>query len=495
MRGDIRNIGIVVYVALSVLFSVYFVVLNSDQLILYTFPLFILLAVLISHRRGLYGYFMWTSIAMIASGVFLYTNVMANILPYYTVGGMAVLGAYLWLHKGENREEAYALGIGIALPVLSYAAGLNLNSLFGINISIIGFYLLISVVVSAMFSSIGSGSLGRLFRQAATMIEHRHGYVAAAAAVLGLMLLFLPIWPAGLTIKSQNIAYVPVSLSKTTDPGYLILYLNASRYADYINNNVTNIGFAYPNGSFVTAYIPKNMSFYDNSVPIVVHANSSDTGLEMYLMPIYSNYNGSVEQVNYSGMQELHPKPISADFGNVVGGDLASTTLPYTTYVNNSYISRQNIVVSPYYFTDPICEQGRNTTASVEYAANSSISAFLIDNGTLSDNLIVTGSPSDPVTYDFLMSKLSGVASGMHIATGSGSFDNISIGNDCAYLAIVAPRKTALSISVDYNYSKLTYNTRNVMNYRSSPIVVRYTFLPGSMSTLVSKYRGYIGSG
>lgn len=170
-----RLLAAALWVVLIAAFAEEFVFLNNSAFILYAFLLFVALGALIGVRRQYIGGVLMASMAFIAVSSILYV-------------AKAVLMQFVWL-----------------------------------NLAIIGYYLLVSLLIGLSISMFAESNgwthrLARLERFLSTILSRK--VVAYAAISAALLLMAAPVWPASLTVPQSQ-------------------YVNVTEYVAY-HGNATN---------------------------------------------------------------------------------------------------------------------------------------------------------------------------------------------------------------------------------------------------------------
>jgi len=145
----LKPIALALWLFLAAIFLAYFTITNNAYLILYAFPLFVILGVLSAFSDKLSTYEIVGALAFIIAGSLLYMG--KSISEYYGIFSIAAFFAvYIIDMKREYKIYSYFV---LALPDLLYLLGFFANLNFAINTAIVGYYLLIGAVISIFIST------------------------------------------------------------------------------------------------------------------------------------------------------------------------------------------------------------------------------------------------------------------------------------------------------------------------------------------------------
>ena len=257
MKKNMLKIAIgISFLLLALLLSFYFIFINSSILILYSFLAFIILGVAISHRPVYIEYALSVSMGLIVASSLVYFGI-----PTYAlyVGSIVMLGGMLILGI-RSKYNAVLVAVLIVIAFFTASATAKYNT-FTINMAIIGYYLLISVVIAEFASMITENSRFKWWHKIARVYLAKEKYYNATFLAIALLLLFLPIWPMGEAVNVSLLPYANMTITGINSSANLnnssnyLLQLNLSMYNQFISDGGSNIRFAYGNSTHISAIV------------------------------------------------------------------------------------------------------------------------------------------------------------------------------------------------------------------------------------------------
>lgn len=376
------------FLLLALLLSFYFIFINSSTLILYSFLAFIALGVAISHRPAYIEYALSVSMGLIVASSLLYFSIPAYALY---VGSIVVLGAMLVLGI-KSRYNVVLVAVLIVLALFTASAAAKYNT-FTINMAIIGYYLLISVVIAEFASIITENSRLRLWHKIAKAYSAREEYYNAAFLAIALLLIFLPIWPMGKAVNVSLLPYANITITGINSSANLnnssnyLLKLNLSMYSQFISNGGSNIRFAYGNSTSIYAIVD-NLS--SASAPlthryVLLNARIRNGSIiRIYFFAIntsFDNHMKSEPNPNFD-TSALNSSILAVSTGAVSNAryKIVNVTATYYSNVNASTSQNYTLTLYPYYNLQSVCSEGNSSTAIISMQSTTPVSMFVFNN-------------------------------------------------------------------------------------------------------------------
>lgn len=335
---SLSNLITLIYAFLVGVFSAYFVLLNNTHLILYSFMAFLALSFILAIKDKYAHYSALIAISLIIIGNLLYSRWFGSIMDYYLIIFGVVVGASVTalIHGIIERRYAFFALFAVSMLLLLELLGFEKFTALDINVVILGYYLLISVVFAMAIKIIYENGWQKL-RTAAKSIKHAvkasDKRVIGISAVIGILLLILPIWPIGVYTPVSGQPYVQISLSNlhknnittnnhannTTPTNLYSMTINISKYKNFLNPIFSNIRFYYVNGTPIRAYTVQFPNYYGNLQELVLRLSNNTenyTAIRMYLMPYNTSYGRGLMLVHYAPNGTISPN-ISARLGAI----------------------------------------------------------------------------------------------------------------------------------------------------------------------------------
>ncbi len=454
------------WIIISMIFLAFFVILNSSQFILYSFMLFILFIFIALLSGKALKYIIYLSIIVIVSGSITYMGLLDGILPEYLIG-IAIIEALIISYFKIGKSDSIMLNIGIVLPAVLYS--IKAGQTVAINISIIGYYLLIVSVTTIILSNSKSVEMWceRIKRELRPVVK----YIAIASILSAIVVLMLPIWPSNY-IETPNVPYIPLTVQAQPGTSNYSIQLNMTKYSEYLNENSSNIRLAYANLSYQKGLIDSYIQTSGQGIDLLAHiggsaANKSIHGqnmsLVLYILPLDNSYGHTLAPRQNGSKAYQQARVIK--IGNLTGSITKKAEITYLHYKKYNQSSKQEYTVLPYTYVETACPQGLNTTASIAFVANDSVSAFLMSNQEYTK--AVTNSTNNYTSY---LHILPGYSNQYLININKGGFSQ-KLNNSCINLLFLVAGNRTISITVNESYSKLSQYTRPGLTYNKSSIV------------------------
>ncbi len=487
--------AIAVYSILSIIFVSFFVILNNSKFILYSFPLFILLSIIIAYRSRLVNYFISASLIMIIAGTLLYTDIISDYLLLYTAAAIVILSILLVVYDNRWRAFNGVITVALLLPVLLYLAKFNIVSAYADNIAIVGYYLLISIVIAMFIRMIDSATLKRLSARVDRFVRSNRRVLVYGSLALGIILILAPIWPST-TNPNNYTKYIQINLSKSLIGGaYYSINFSPYNYSYLLDDNVTNIMFGYTDGVPIYAYISNTSYFSNHSIRILLSPTGSapqpdPNRIYMYILPLNTT-DSHTKVVNSSAFADIRAEAVNATLGRISGrAVMHNGSLPYYVYKNVSSNYSQQISLDPYITTVPICPQSGPTTSNVSFSSDIPVSAFIVYNQSkLNNETVVRG--GEQISYMFYMRALKSSSTHDIINADKGVFTDVNLSQSCESLYILTNSTADVSVNVSNRFVIPVQMNRSVEYYTEQGKVERPWFLPSAFARLSSAYSNY----
>ncbi len=332
--------SLALFFVLAVLFLAYFIITNNSYFILYSFPLFVIFGIVASASKRLTEYEVIAALSFIIVGSIMY---------------------FLGFWKNAN---------------------------FSINTAIVGYYLLISAVISIFISIAAEDSkryhkfekfLSRLSK------DRRIQYVAIAVFVL---LLVLPIWPTGQSLSFGRIPNAQIIINNSllepvtnsSDFNYSVI-IPYQKYQNYTTYNLSNIQFYYSSGQKINATLHQINDTYNYSADLLLNYSKINKGYKVYLyfMPYnFSNYSIHmglpISNTTFAAKDSIRGiSYVGSHINRHVRESLSKRIQSSKSIIQYAY---------PYYQLGSYCAPGYNITYNVSFSFNNTASFFELRNAS-----------------------------------------------------------------------------------------------------------------
>ncbi len=471
------------------LFLAYFIILNSKPFIFYSFLAFLAIVPLGLLYDRISKYIFAFSIISIITGALAYTKVLQGIFTYYLIAVLILMIIMLKYHKNVGFFEYIALNVGALSPAIAYVAGIQLSQVISINIAIAGYYALFALIIIVVLKR--SDYFERPIKMIRESVQGVYQYLAFTLSMCALVMLILPIWPANIIIGNQ-LPYIPISISNYSGPGNYSIYVNVSKYVEYLNTNLTNIRLGYSNRTYqaglIKSYISQSARFNSTNTHILSYINASPTSntlnLRLYLFPINQSYGGYLGQMR--GSYPDKTKSVTGQAGNLEtnGKVFRNDTVYYTFEGKIKEQTKENISISPYAQFQPVCGYSQGTSVRVSFVDYTPISSFMFDTRRGYDLAMYNATDN----YSSYMHSFERFANSSAIGQKSGNF-SIYLNDTCAEIAFVSENSSAVSLLFNESYNGAISSTREVMEYNFTGIVKHSAFFTYGIGYLSSIYK------
>ena len=445
---NIRIAALVVWSTIVSLFLLYFILLNNQELMSISFVGFVALSFLIFRHKRLFGVLLFSALVFIIVGEIYY---------FFT-------GTILW----------------------------DIQSI-GINLSIIGYYLLItsvlSLVLSVAYEKV-SRHKGRLVKSINRMKTGTASILPQSMLMVGILLLILPIWPTGVQVHLKQLPYLQLSIDKAAYQQYsggpYLLDLNLSNYSLLLNPQRSNILFYYRNSTAINTSIVGIAPRAGNITMLIRGggALSSTTSMLLYFTYFgtgFSNQTSLIESYNQSGAVRI--STIEGPLENAYG--YANVTERYYGYVGSNITSYSNFTALPYYVLNDVCLPGIAHRSSIRFNATRSTSLFTFQNQSDVSRAVVTGN-SYGQSYSYYVARFLNYSTASIINKTTGII-NASYNGTCLNHAFVFGKEQHVNVRIDSYYISNRSLTKEVVvpsGIAMSASYGSYSFFPYGIAYL-----------
>ncbi|MEM0202201.1 MAG: hypothetical protein QXR73_03415 [Candidatus Micrarchaeaceae archaeon] len=490
-----KPVALALWLFLATMFLAYFIVTNNSYFILYAFPIFVVFGVLSAFSDRFTRYEIVCALAFIIAGTMLYMGKSALIYYFFfSIASFFVL--YAIDMKREYKVYSYLV---FALPDLLYFLGFLSNVNFAINTAIVGYYFLISAVISIFIATVASESA---LHKASKRFIHSRGTklnMQYIAIVIGIALIVTPIWPVGQSLTFGAIPHAKIIINNslleyTTNSSdvYYPIEVNYSSLLNYTTANFSNMQFFYGNGQKINATLSQinETNNYVANLSINETSKGSHEGIYAYFMPFnYSNYT-TVKIAPSSNTSSVAKSALSAI---TYSGSYVKRTIeiPLTSAANST--KKVNLFVVPYYTFGSFCAPGFNIKYNTSLSFSSNASFFVLRNASdFIDGISITGQSN----YSNYESRISKYSFGKFLNVKSvetGFYTNKS----CMFYLILTNKAITVNGSITsisqriIGYKNVSGEFPNLYMNISRYISNKYAFLPYAFSYINSEYLNY----
>lgn len=470
----LKYASIALYVSTAIAFASYFVILDNQAMILYSFALFVILGLFASIYSKLIKDLLSLSIVLIISSSITYFVITKALFPY--VGAVLALSVAIVSFNLFGRYNAYAI-LALFLPVFFYAMKFNVYTNFAINVAVLGYYLLISAVIAASLSSIFSYNRLKFVGRIKKTVKSRGNACTLAVFVFAIALVVVPIWPLGY-INLAKLPYANMYLEgaiNRTAAVYAISF-NAPQYYALENSNMSNIRFSYANGKRINAAMLNKTR--NGSVTIFMHLNGTLLGSQnrilLHFLPYGTTFNSSLELIqpeNVSGNLSA-AVPILYTSGTPANAEYSyyNVTRRYPVVRHHTYNISTNSSMLPYYMIQSICPSGQNATVNVSIRSDAKVSTFVIADLSLLTRL----KNRNPENYRNYLAAFIGNSTDSAVNTRHA---NLAINlSDCTYYVVTSNVTTDVSITEQISFYALGYNYTTTRELRADILQKNLTY-------------------
>ncbi|EET90248.1 MAG: hypothetical protein LVQ97_05040 [Candidatus Micrarchaeales archaeon] len=494
-RTAYSNLAVAVCYVIFALFLLYFVVLNNSYFILYSFVLFVALGVMLSIYEKFTDLSIGIAIAIIVGSSVAYFST-ATAIAVYSFAALAFYAAFLLFTDVRDSRINLTIAIAAFLPAGLYSAGIAGSGPLVINVAILGYYLLISVVLGIFLSMVYSESrLEKAALRLKAWIKRSSAGISICLIIIGVALLFGPVWPTGTHYNLAATPHAAIGLkvpSGAFNSTYVSLNLTPYRYL--LNGNFSNMRF-YAGAAAINASVV-GVPVSVKNVTVLLYANSSRLRSEngrimIYFFPYNSSFGKSlaagynVSHLNRSAASE----PVS--YENITGMySLVNKTIrqlkPVLMFRNTSKSEK----IYPYFSFSQECVPGFGASARFNITSNATFSMFLLKN--LSDLSKAELTNASGPSYDYYIKSFERYSYRKYVNVTKVS-SSVQDTPQCVSLVLLPKNESVVKISVLMSYyvnetTNLTISVpsmfSNATRYRSA----FYGFLPSSLEYLSRLY-------
>lgn len=473
----IRYLGhasIALWVVLAVLFVAEFVVLNNATFILYSFVAFIAIGILLAIFEKQQINVLAIAIVFIVSASIAYTEA-TNKLVIYSLLALLLLLITMFTIVRFRKYTLYSLLAFILLDLFRKGPV--------VNVAIIGYYLLISIVIALVANTLSKTNRLRIGKKATLFIQKNSKRIYLIATAFALLLLVSPIWPVYTHVNLNAMPYADLRINSngTYINNTILIVLNISHYSNFINQNFSNIRFAYGGREVPALALPSESNNYDRY--FLLEPNTQiENRLTLYFLPTSSGFGRYLKQNTTTSSIPAFTVSLQGPY-NVRDYVHVNTTY-YATVPFSKSIEFNETVFPPYQLTPTICNPGRNQSTTIEVRSNNTSSFFVFLNGTsFSKAILVYTTP----TYVYYVNRFSNY-SRIRILNSTRGKLNISYNQMCIYLAVVPEKSTRINVKLNSSYYAPKLFTETIIEPAIPRAYLSYGFVTKGVGYLVLKY-------
>jgi len=493
----LKNANLIIYLIISFIFLSYFLILNNSMFILLSLIIFIILSFVIALKDKYLKYVMALSLVFIIISSLLYFKV-----SFIAIGIVLIFFSF-YLVFFSNRTAMWLklmVMLCISIPLIFDAINVRDTDLF-INLSIIGYYLLISLTIAVIIRIVPSDRTKLKFRRIKNgLMDYLSSYnFYILVFLIGILILILPIYPMK---PSFNPNLLPYSTIVTTVPkgynysNYTYLILNLSEFKYNGAYNLSSLGFYY-DGKFVYAHfykLNKNLS----QVPVILNLPPENRSIKLYFFvpPVPTNI--SRLESNLSDFR-LPSEPLSIKVSPISNYKYKLNARNYSLYAKFNKTYESNHTLLKYFYQLSLCKSDYNDLDSYVIQGNHSFDLFIFKNDSQLDKAIISSNVSD---YNYSnTTKIFGAyqrsfeelpISSLNITHYE--FNVSSLNEGCINYVILTNRTIKIEdeyTEYHYNISKVSIKTKVPAYWfvNSSFVGPKYSVLPNSLRYLYSEYK------
>ncbi len=502
-NGLVAHVGKFLLYLLAIIFTVYFVILDNSTFILYSFLLFLALGLMLKRRKAANSV-LGIAIAFIYAGSMLYMTGFSSIIMQYSIAVAIVIALLLYACVKMRLDKTYAaiVAFGATLPIFIYMLIPFAPQFVSINMAIVGYYLLISVVlnlfVRILYSQNGHYTV-RAYKTVNGFFERHVREIAWARLAMASVILIAPIWPMGVITHTNLIPHANVYLQKNSGTAQSLngtyeypIYLDLKGYSNFTNPESGNIRFYYPNGKQITAVLIQNSSASFGKEHVILHLNKSmnNSILFLYFYGYNTSFNSTLMQQPPSFLSNGTYRFFNAGIGNL-HSNIRNTTRPlyYTKggWINSTSV--YNVTVSRFMTPQTVCTSGIYVHTTVTLNSTSPIRIFGVYNTTgFADVLSSVGTDHRLSRYSDALSEY---GYGSSITSRNIRF-NLSYAGTCTFYAILSNSSANIREEVHSVYYANVSEYKNITMPAAiaDPNLYRYytyDFLPASLVHLATR--------
>ena len=500
----IRYIEALAIGSLSLLLLSYFVVIGNPHFILFSFSLFIILALLSAGHYERTLYLLEIGIAIIIVGEITYMGVLGTTaaIAVYSDVSTAILIIFAF-KEGVRNRHAPILFIAAYAPVILQLINISSAPFIPNNIVILGYYFIAASAMSVIFGLIYSN----LWEGAKRAVSHLNKTIAVAlpkerilkyTMVISALAIISPLWPISPHIILSEYPHVQIGAEviNYSKAGVYILHANMSPYSYYENNSgsMSNVRLFYNGGVPISAIYDKGEEAFILNTSGISASRGTMINISAYFFPYSTGNNYSYEksaEAAASGMQlnEMGSLGIVSQ-GQIVNPAGSTSNLTLYKYSAVLYKEGKNLSFSmaPYDYFGSECYPGQNVKTEISINSSEYVSVFLF-NSTGAYSLALRNSTSYQRYFNnfLIYSHNYGLnATNFHLNTSNNS--------TCIYYAVLSRVGSRISMSVNGTYAIRTMEPYNVsipsiLKARNVSAYARYGFIvPYGTQYLYSKY-------
>ncbi|MCL5434283.1 MAG: hypothetical protein M1559_01045 [Candidatus Marsarchaeota archaeon] len=489
------NLATAICYVVFALFLLYFVVLNNSYFILYSFVLFVALGIMLSIYEKFTDLAIGVAMAIIVGSSVAYLSTAIDIAAY-SFAALAFYAAFLLFTDVRNPRINLTIAIAALLPAGLYSAGIAGASPLVINVAILGYYLLISVVLGIFLSAVYSESrLEKAARRLSARIKRSSAGISICLIIIGLALLFGPVWPTGTHYNLAATPHAAIELdipSGTFNSTYVPLNLTPYRYL--LNGNFSNMRFYVGSKGINASVVGVPVSV--KNVTVLLYANSSllraGAGkVGIYFFPYNSSFGkGLAKSYNVSLLNSsAASEPVA--YENITGMyDLVNKTIRQSKPVQMAKNISKSEKLYPYFSFSQECVPGFGASAHFNVTSNATFSMFLLKN--ISDLSKAELTNASGPSYGYYI-KSFGRYSYRGYVNATRVNSTVQDTPQCISIVLLLKNESVVKTRISTSYyvnetANLTISVPSLFNNATSYRSAFYGFLPSSLEYLSRIY-------
>lgn len=470
----------------------YFVVIGNPHFILFSFFLFIILALISAGHDERTLYLLEIGIAIVIIGEVLYMGILDTTaaIAVYSDISTAILLAFAFKEGVRNRHIPILL-IAAYVPVVLQLINISSAPFIPNNIVILGYYFIAASVMSIIFGLIYSnlwegarGAISRLNKAAAAALPKER--MLKYAMVISVLAIISPLWPISPHIILSEYPHVQIGAEviNYSKAGIYILHANMSPYSYYENNNgsMSNVRLFYNGGVPISAIYDMGEKAFILNMSGVSMGRGTMVNISAYFFPYSTGNNYSYEksaEAAASGMQLKEMGTLGIiSLGQIVNPAGSTSNLTLYKYSSVLYKEEKNLSFSmaPYDYFGSECYPGQNVKTEISINSSEYVSIFLF-NSTGAYSLALRNSTSYQRYFNNFL-----IYSHNYGLNATNFKLNTSNNATCIYYAVLSRVGSRISISVNGTYAIRTLEPYNVsipsiLKARNVSAYARYGFI------------------
>ncbi len=468
----LRYASIILWAALAMLFVAEFIVLNSSAFILYSFVAFIAIGILLAIFEKQQINTFAIAIVFVVSASIAYAETTSRLVIYSLLAFLlATIFAFVRFRK-------YALYF-----LLAFALLLFFHKGPVVNVAIIGYYLLTSLFIALVANTLSDTNKLRIGKKVHLLIQRNMKRIYLIATIFALLLLVSPVWPVYTHANLSVMPYADMRINSNNAfiSNSILIELNLSYYSNFINQNFSNIRFAYGDREVSALALPPKNNNYDRY--FLLEPNTQiENNLTLYFLPNSSGFGRYLKPNNT--VSSLHAFTVSLQGPHNVRDYIHVNTTYYAPARFSKSIEFNETGYLPFQFMPTICNSGYNQSTTIDIRSNNTSSFFVFLNDTSSSKAVLADATP---TYAYYVNRFANYSSVRVLNSTRGKL-NLSYNQLCIYLAVVPEKNTQLNIGLNSSYYASKLFTETIIEPVIPRAYISYGFVTEGVGYLALKY-------